>query len=289
MLNSLIRASARNVMFKPPTQPCQRNFKTDERNVLLKTIQGDYVHCRLICPWGVETCLQSYSGTQNVILFMHGNADDVCSTTSYCQWLADHMLVNVFVFDYPGYGYSSGTASEEGMEDAAEAVMEYLTTKLDICLSCIFVIGKSIGSYPAISIAAHPVFSSHIRGLILLSPVASAARCIFDANVCPSYVMHKLDGVALANILHIGNVNTLMMIVHGIDDNIVTIDHAHALLQRAGSHTSYPPLWLEAGHNDMESLHARVFIDALKDFFKECAKRMERKTSATCPYDFLAN
>lgn len=285
MLNSLIRSSARDVMFKPPERPCIQHFKADERNVLIKSVQGEQIHCRLICPWGVETCLQAYSGTQTVILMMHGNADDVRSSTSYCQWLADHLLMNVFVFDYTGYGYSSGSPSEEGMEDAAIAVTEYMLTKLRISLSDIFVFGKSIGSYPAISLAAHPVYSSYLRGLILLSPVASAARCVFDASVMPSYFMHKLDRIALANIDHICHVNTLTFIVHGIEDDVVSIDHSHALIQRAGAHTSYPPLWVEAGHNDIESLHQHTFIDTLKDFVKQCSKRMERKLSASCDYD----
>jgi fermentation-respiration switch protein FrsA (DUF1100 family) len=97
------------------------------------------------------------------------------------------------------------------------------------------------------------VFSSHIRGLVLLSPVASAARCIFDSAVFPSYLMRKLDGVALANVTHIADVHTLIFIVHGIEDDVVGIDHAHALIQAAGAHTCFPPLWLEAGHNDIES------------------------------------
>ncbi len=285
MFSSLVRSSARNVMFKPPVRPLASKFKADDRNVLIKSLDGEYVHCRLVCPWGAETCLQSYSGTTNAILFMHGNADDVQSSTSYCQWLADHLVTNVFVFDYPGYGYSSGLQSEEGMEDAAVAVTEYLTTKLEIGLSNLVVLGKSIGSYPAIALAAHPVFRTHLRGLVLLSAVASAARCIFDFSVVPRFLKHTLDGVALANITRVPDVHTLMFVVHGINDEVVGIDNAHALIQAAKPHTCYPPLWLEAGHNDMESLHQGLLLDTLKEFLVQCDKRVERRDSATCPYD----
>lgn len=275
-------------MFKPPARPLLSKFKADDRNVLIKTVHGEYVHCRLVCPWGVETCLQSYSGTPNAILFMHGNADDVQSSTSYCQWLADHLVTNVFVFDYPGYGYSSGLASEEGMEDAAVAVTEYLMTKLQIDLSNLVVLGKSIGSYPAIALAAHPVFSAYIRGLLLLSPVASAARCILDSSVVPRFLMRTLDGIALANIARVADVHTLMFVVHGIEDEVVGIDNAHALIQAAKPHTCYPPLWLEAGHNDIESLHQGLLIDTIKEFLVQCDKRVERRYSAICPYDAFA-
>jgi abhydrolase domain-containing protein 17 len=286
-MSSLIRASTRNLMFKPPPRPSITSFRADDRNVLLKTIEGDYIHCSLVCPWGLDTQLQAYSGTKHMLVFMHGNADDVKSSNSYCQWLADHMVMNVLVFDYPGYGYSSGDASEEGMEDAALTVMEYATTKLKHDVSSIFVFGKSIGSFPAISVAAHPLFSGGIRGLILVSPVASAARCVLDTTVVPSFILRRLDGIALANVHHIKDVHTLIFIVHGLNDDVVGIDNSHALIAAAGVHTYYPPLWVEAGHNDIECKYQNIFMSNLHSFAQECEKRDVRRYSATCPYDAI--
>jgi abhydrolase domain-containing protein 17 len=287
MMNSLIRASARNLMFKPPTRPAPSAFRADERNVMLKSIDGEHIHCCLLCPWGHDTELQDYKGTKSLVIFMHGNADDVVSSKSYAQWLADHMVMNVLVFDYPGYGYSSGDASEEGMEDAAVAVMEYATSKLKHSVSDIFVYGKSIGSYPAISLAAHPAFCGALRGLVLMSPVASAARCVVEKTVIPNFLMRRLDSVALANIDHIPDVHTLILFVHGSEDDIVPIEHSHALLAAASPHTYYPPLWLEAGHNDIECLHQNLLVASIIDFVKECERRDVRRHSSACPYDTM--
>jgi hypothetical protein len=38
--------------------------------------------------------------TPRLLIFMHGNADDVSSSESYCQWLADELKSNVLSFDY---------------------------------------------------------------------------------------------------------------------------------------------------------------------------------------------
>ena len=254
---------------------------------MLKNIQGDYIHCCLLCPWGCDTQLLDYRGTKNMVIFMHGNADDICSSKSYCQWLADNLVMNVLVFDYPGYGFSSGDPSEEGMEDAAVAVMEYATSKLKHDVSDIFIFGKSIGSYPAISLAAHPAFCCRVRGLVLVSPVASAARCIFDSYMIPSFLQRRLDGVALANINHIGNVQTLIFIIHGLEDEIVPVEHSHILLAHASSNTYYPPLWVQAGHNDIECLHQNLFKMTVTEFTRECEKREIRRRSSTSPYDPL--
>ena len=55
------------------------------------------------------------------------------------------------------------------MEAAAVTVMDYALTKLGHGTSDIFIVGKSIGSFPAVSLCAQP-FAATIRGLLLISP-----------------------------------------------------------------------------------------------------------------------
>ena len=126
--------------------------------------------------------MHAYTDPGHLLLFFHGNADDNASSHSYCKWLADYLHMCVLMCDYPGYGFSSGEPSEEGLEDAALALMELATSKLKKNASDMYIMGKSIGSYPAVSLAAHPALD-HLRGLILVSPVASAARCVFEVKM----------------------------------------------------------------------------------------------------------
>lgn len=288
-MNALMRATASSLMFKPPPRRSFNTFRTDAENVLLKTIQGEYVHCCLVCPFGMETplqTLQSVQGTESekIVIFMHGNADDIASCKSYGKWLADHLQLKVMLLDYPGYGYSSGEPSEEGMEHAAFAVMEYVTCKLGFDASNVLLLGKSIGSYPAVSLAAHPAFSKYIRGLILVSPVASAARCVVDARYVPDFVLRRLDQIALSNVLHVGRVEAPIFIVHGLQDEIVSVENAHALIAHSAAESYYPPLFLEAGHNDIESKHQAAVLEALSAFVLECSQR-KMTLLAHSPYD----
>jgi hypothetical protein len=50
--------------------------------------------------------------------------------------------------------------------------------------------------------------------------------------------------------------------------------------------TYYPPLFVEAGHNDIECKFASVFVDTLKAFVDKCEKQGH---DAFEPYDFLAD
>jgi pimeloyl-ACP methyl ester carboxylesterase len=271
-------------MFKPPARLPVHQFRQDSKNILLTAITGDKIHCRLVCPWDQDTQLAPYTGTKSLIIFMHGNADDISSCKSYCQWLADVVHSNILVFDYPGYGFSSGedNTTEEGMTDAAVAVMEFAITKLRHDLSDIVIIGKSIGSFPAVSLAAHPAFCAHIRGLVLVSPVASAARCIFDRKMIPNFLLQRLDAVALANINSIRNIRCPVFFVHGTRDDVVSVDNSYELL--AASASDFPPLWVDAGHNDIESRFQSLFVSSLKDFLQCCQTDIENKT-AHSPYD----
>ena len=287
-MNRLIRASANSLMFKPPApRPLQSTFKTNETNCLVRSMSGDYIHCCLVCPYGQETSLQAYDDAGKLLLFFHGNADDNSSSHSYCKWLADHLRMCVLMCDYPGYGFSSGEPSEEGLEDAALALMELATTKLKKNASDIYIMGKSIGSYPAVSLAAHPALA-HLRGLILVSPVASAARCVFEVKYMPNFILQRLDGVALANIHHIGKVSALILMVHGSIDDIVSIDNAHALMAASLPSTYYPPLFVEAGHNDIECKFSSLFLDTLQTFVNQYDQQLQN-SAAFEPYDFLAD
>jgi alpha-beta hydrolase superfamily lysophospholipase len=206
--------------------------------------------------------------------------------------------MNVLVCDYPGYGFSSGESSQEGLEDAAITVMEYATSKLQFDASQVFVIGKSIGSCPAISLAAHPAFANSIQGLVLISPVASSARCVLDWKKVPAFVMRRLDAVALANIEHIAHVRCPICFVHGLQDDVVSIDTsafaivrhllppslAASCLLLPLSDTYYPPLWLQAGHNDIECKFKDLLLNTIKDFTVECDQK-EPAARVQSPYD----
>jgi hypothetical protein len=137
-------------MFSPPKRPVER-FRQDERNLLMSSISGHEIHCQMTYPHDKPTSLQDYHGTENIIIFMHGNADDVRSC--YTQWLANDLSCNVVTFDYP-YGFNSGTdnTSEEGMVEAAECALELVTNCLKHDVNTVILFGKSIGS-PAVSLA----------------------------------------------------------------------------------------------------------------------------------------
>ena len=273
------------VEFHPPPRLLQAGFQPNDTNILVQSVSGDMIHCQLTYPYDKPTSVNDYKSTNSIVLFMHGNADDVHSSRSYCQWLADALDLKVISFDYPEYGFSSGdSTSEEGMLEAADCAFELIINKLKCEVSEVVLCGKSIGSFPAVSLAARS-YCARIRGLVLISPVSSAARCVFDTTFVPNYLMHKLDSLALNNLSEISKVWCLVLLVHGKQDKLVLVDNSEALLLATNYHSQHPVLYVDAGHNDIESRHQALFLETLSNFVQTCMQNLD-STSSASPYEF---
>lgn len=62
--------------------------------------------------------------------------------------------VNIFSYDYEGYGASSGKPSESALYEDIDAAYKGLVEKMSIPAEKIILYGQSIGSAPTIHLAA---------------------------------------------------------------------------------------------------------------------------------------
>ena len=63
------------------------------------------------------------------VLYTHGNADNISFFKKLYAFLTVELGVNVFAWDFPGFGRSGGDASESSIRAAAEDMMQYLKSK----------------------------------------------------------------------------------------------------------------------------------------------------------------
>ena len=269
------------MLFKPP--PREKDWKCphDCRNIRVRAMSGDEIHCQLIGPWDKPVDMHNYKETEILLMYLHGNNEDIASSLSYRQWLANHTSANVLTCDYPGYGFSTGDPSEEGMHHAAMAMLDLATTKLDQSPSQIIVLGKSIGSTPAIGLASHS-YCVNLRGLILVSPVASGVRCLSISSRLPEYLLNNLDSLILPNIKHIHSVRCPIQFIHGLDDQIVPCNNTRSLISAMNKKVCVEPLFVKAGHNNIESEHTSTFLNVIQDFIELCRQRQ----SFSVPYEY---
>ena len=264
-------------IFKPPPKQESRLFRKDSKNVLLSTVTSCHIHCHLVCPFDQDTNIHDFKKTKTLLIFFHGNAEDVHTSASYCQWLADSTKSNLLTCDYPGYGFSTGCSSESAMNDAAMTLLDFATSNLQHEMDEIIIVGKSLGSTPAIFTASQPVCYD-LGGLVLIAPIASAVRCLSASKNFPNFILERLDTLLLPNIARIKDVCCPIQFIHGLEDNVVPVCNTRALLQALHSPCMTKPLFLNCSHNDIECRFKSEFINTLETFIDKCQQRSLSKT-----------
>jgi len=107
------------------------------------------------------------SPSQPTVLLLHSGDGSISDTVPIVRTLHDAHL-NVFVFDYRGYGLSGGQhPTEATMEADADAAFTYLTSTRNIPAASIIIYGTGLGGSLAVRLCAeHP----QIAALILDHP-----------------------------------------------------------------------------------------------------------------------
>ena len=98
-----------------------------------------------------------HGSSRKMIIFFHGNAEDLGTCYSMSDHLRSALQVNVLAVEYPGYGvYLDETkTSEEKILRDAEIVYKFVQDEGGLRQKDIFLMGRSLGSGPAIHLAAN--------------------------------------------------------------------------------------------------------------------------------------
>ncbi|MBW4472184.1 MAG: alpha/beta hydrolase [Stenomitos rutilans HA7619-LM2] len=188
------------------------------------------------------------------VLYSHGNGEDLGDVRPLLEQIRA-IGVNVFAYDYQGYGTSQGKASEQNAYRDIDAAYQYLTTTLKQPPSRIILYGRSVGSGPSIDLATR----QPVGGLIVESGFTSIFRVITRV---PLFPFDKF-----ANIHKIGAVHCPILFVHGTNDQTIPLWHGRALFDRANQ----PKTFLEvtgADHNDVEQIAGEQYNQALRNYLK---------------------
>jgi uncharacterized protein len=175
------------------------------------------------------------------MLYCHGNAGNISHRVHKVKFFHD-MGINFFIFDYRGYGKSSGRASESGLYKDAQAAYDYLKARRDVDTSSIVVYGKSLGGPVAADLCMH----RKAKALILegsFANVALRAQQLYPFLPMKILITQKYDTIAKVRKLHIPK-----LIAHGSNDDVISFGHAKLLFKAAAEPKTF--LAFEGGHND---------------------------------------
>jgi len=218
-----------------------------------------------------------------LLLYSHGNAEDIGTAREHLQWLATSLECDVLAYDYVGYGHSSdGLKSEANMYQAIEAVFQHASRRLQAqpaLNSGLFLMGRSLGCTASTHLAR--ALSDQQRntgcrlylGLMLVSPLASGFRVLFGVGDSSSALYSMLDRLFCPVALDIGGVAQPVFILHGLQDDIIDIRNAYEVQTHVPVSCLYPPMYVDAGHNDVFALHGSRMAAQLREFMRHCRAR----------------
>ena len=171
---------------------------------------------------GAVPCLfLPFQHARFLMMFFHANAEDLGLVYNFCTVLRDMFQVNVLAVEYPGYGTCSGSPTEAGIIANAEAAMEFATETLNVAHNDILIFGRSLGTGPAISLAAR----YQVAGVILVSPFASIKE-LFERRVgrLADLVEDRFQNLVLAP-----KILSATLIIHGLQDALVPPEHGRRI------------------------------------------------------------
>jgi len=199
-------------------------------------------------------------GSNITVLFFHGNAGNMGVRTELMRVLYD-MGLNVFTFDYRGFGKSEGEPTEEGTYLDAEAALDYLVTEKNCTMDRIIIYGWSLGG----AISSHLAAEHTPAAFILEGSFTSyddIAGDIFHRMLLPA-PLGLLADFEYETSDNVARVECPVLVIHSKDDKVVPYHHGKELYEAAGE----PKEFLELrGTHDNAYLESDEYVGVVWDF-----------------------
>jgi pimeloyl-ACP methyl ester carboxylesterase len=198
------------------------------------------------------------------VLYFHGNGE-MAPDYDYTAPLYQERGINLFVADYRGYGFSTGSPTCSAIIQDAHPVFHGFVAFLKHggYTGDLFVMGRSLGSAPAIEVAFH--HQDRLKGLIVESGFASTRHLLARLGV--SHLLADVpDSAGFGNDIKIKEIRIPTLIIHGERDDIIPVAEGRTLLALSGASQKRSLFVPGAGHNDLFEHALDVYMEAVASF-----------------------
>ncbi len=202
---------------EPQIAQTPADFGLRYRQLRFDTSDGQRLH-----GWWITT--EQASPIANILL-CHGNGGNIGDRLIDADLLS-RAGFNLLLFDYRGYGHSSGRPNEEGTYRDALAAKEELLSQPECDSERVIYLGESLGGAIALELAVQ----APPRGLVLQSTFTSLrAVAHHHYPVIPSVVVPD----AYPSIRRIAKLSAPLLLLHGDRDEVVPLSEGRALYEAA--------------------------------------------------------
>ncbi len=194
-----------------------------------------------------------------VVLLLHGNAGNVSHRLHFYEaWLG--LGVNVFAFDYRGFGLSEGRAGEEGTYRDAQAAVAWLRGR-GFAGERVIALGKSLGG----GVASELALRERVGALVLQSTFTNIPD--LGAELFSWLPVRRMHSIKYDTLNKLPRIEAPVLIVHSRTDNLIGFHHAEKNFQAARE----PKMFLETGghHTNVLDVDRAGYLAGLDKFLRK--------------------
>lgn len=205
--------------------------------------------------------LPCMTGSSKLLIFFHGNAEDMTNSEDLAEYLRDRLGVHVLCVEYPSYGIYPGEPSAERLNEDAINIFDYFAKECDWQEENIILMGRSIGSSPAVFVSscrkpcAMVLISAYTS---LRNAVKSIAGKLFQYAVKDSFNNAEL----------IKKTKCPIFLLHGIKDTLVPYSHSQELLAACEDAPCFINLSESMDHQSFD--YKKDLADPFRKFAEKC-------------------
>jgi len=204
-----------------------------------------------------------------LVLFWHGNGEIAADYDSIAP-LYTGMGISLLVFDYRGYGRSTGYPTGSSLLSDAVTLLQSADFTFDqhgLAPSRLYAMGRSLGSAAAIQAVSQA--DERFSGLIVESGFADTFALLRRLGVRVEGGVESRDG--FGNASKIASVTIPTLIIHGADDVLIPAEDGEELFRCCGAEEKTLLILPGAGHNDLMLVGQMRYFQAIQDF--TCSKQ----------------
>lgn len=191
-----------------------------------------------------------HSMMSDTLIYFHSNAEDLTQMQKFGKFLCDVLKVNVVLFEYAGYSvYGKQNTKPERIKFDALCLIHFLRDSLAMDLKNVMIVGRSMGSGPALFLASKFVF----KLVAIVSGFLSIKRVVQDRlNFLGLFIDHYFN-----NEDAVTKNSSPLLILHGRNDTIIRPYHAERLFELTESRAKIL-LFDDMPHNGFDLLDCLI-------------------------------
>jgi uncharacterized protein len=199
---------------------------------------------------------------QGAVLLCHGNGGNLSHRGRVLTHWIEEIGVAVLIFDYPGYGKSSGEPSEDGCYAAGEAAYDWLRESAQVPAERILLYGGSLGGGIATDLASRrPHWALVLVAAFTSFPDMAETRFPWLPG---RWLVHN----RFENIDKISRCRGPVFIAHSPEDRLIPFAQGERLFAAAPEPKRFFPM-PNYHHVDVPTVD---FYPALRRFLAECGR-----------------